>query len=52
MRSSNVDRNTYEPISSDVTAEEIGNWTQESRAQTDGVGLRVGNRAELATTTR
>jgi hypothetical protein len=46
------DRNTYEPISSDVTAEEIGNWTQECRAQTDGVGLRVGNRAALATTTR
>jgi hypothetical protein len=38
---------TYEPISPDVTAEEIGKWTRESRRQTDGMGLRVGNRSEF-----
>jgi hypothetical protein len=41
------DRSTYVPISSEVTAEEIGSWTQECRQQTDGTGLRVGNRAEF-----
>ena len=41
------DPSSYEPISSEVTAEEIGNWAQECRRQTDGVGLRVGNRAEF-----
>jgi hypothetical protein len=41
------DPSTYEPISSGVTAEEIGNWAQECRRQTNGVGLRVGNRAEF-----
>lgn len=38
---------SYEPISPDVTAEEIGKWTRESRRQTDGMGLRVGNRSEF-----
>jgi hypothetical protein len=38
---------TYEPISPDVSAEEIANWTRESRRQTDGAGLRVGNRSEF-----
>jgi hypothetical protein len=38
---------TYQPISPDVTAEEIGKWTRESRRQTDGLGLRVGNRSEF-----
>jgi hypothetical protein len=41
------DPSSYEPISAEVTAEEIGNWTQECRRQTDGIGLRVGNRAEF-----
>jgi hypothetical protein len=41
------DRSIYEPISAAVTAEEIGNWTREYRRQTDGMGLRVGNRAEF-----
>lgn len=37
----------YVPISPGVTAEEIGKWTQPTRRQTDGVGLRVGNKAEF-----
>jgi hypothetical protein len=41
------DRSIYEPISAAVTAEEIGNWTREYRRQTDGMGLRVDNRAEF-----
>ena len=41
------DRSAYQPISSEVSAEEIANWTQECRRQTDGTGLRVGNRAEF-----
>jgi hypothetical protein len=41
------DPSTYEPISTKVTAEEIGKWTQECHRQTDGTGLRVGNRAEF-----
>jgi hypothetical protein len=41
------DPSSYEPISTAVTAAEVGRWTQECRRQTDGVGLRVGNRAEF-----
>jgi hypothetical protein len=41
------DPSSYEPISTEVTAAEVGRWTQECRRQTDGVGLRVGNRAEF-----
>ncbi|MGW2599940.1 hypothetical protein [Streptomyces klenkii] len=37
----------YVPISPDVTAAEIGKWTQPARRQTDGTGLRVGNKAEF-----
>ena len=36
------DPSTYEPISTEVTAEEIGNWAQECRRQTDGVGSAGG----------
>jgi hypothetical protein len=38
---------TYKPISPEVTSEEIAKWTRESRRQTDGAGLRVGNRSEF-----
>lgn len=41
------DVSTYEPISPDVTAEEIAKWGVECGRQTDGAGLRVGNRAEF-----
>lgn len=41
------DVTTYQPISPDVTAEEISQWTRESRRQTEGLGLRVGNRSEF-----
>jgi hypothetical protein len=38
---------SYEPISTEVAADEIAKWAQECRRQTDGMGLRVGNRAEF-----
>ena len=41
------DVTTYQPISPDVPAEEIAKWTRESRRQTEGLGLRVGNRSEF-----
>ncbi|MGW4496027.1 hypothetical protein [Streptomyces sp. NPDC004376] len=41
------DVETYEPISSDVSAEDIGRVTREARRQTEGSGMRVGNRAEF-----
>ncbi|MFI6502051.1 hypothetical protein [Nonomuraea typhae] len=37
----------YVPISAEVSAEEIAKWTQPCRRQTDGMGLRVGNKAEF-----
>lgn len=41
------DVTTYQPISPDVTAEEMAKWIRESRRQTEGLGLRVGNRSEF-----
>jgi hypothetical protein len=37
----------YGPISSSVSTDDIGKMTQTVRQQTDGVGLRVGNKAEF-----
>ncbi|MFD5792934.1 hypothetical protein ACFWIO_05220 [Streptomyces diastatochromogenes] len=41
------DIGTYDPISPQVTAKEIGRYSQELRRQTEGAGSRVGNRAEF-----
>lgn len=41
------DVSTYQPISPDVTAEEIAKWTRPTARQTEGAGLRVGNRSEF-----
>jgi len=38
---------TYVPISSDVTPDEIAQWKQDAYRQVDGVGLRVGKKAEF-----
>ena len=37
----------YTPISADVSAHEIARWKQDAVRQADGVGLRVGKKAEF-----
>ncbi|MGE7388284.1 hypothetical protein ACQKM2_22725 [Streptomyces sp. NPDC004126] len=41
------DPSTYQPISPDVSVEEIAKHFQHPRTQTDGVGLRAVNRSEF-----
>lgn len=41
-------KESYTPISADVSPEEIEKFRQPVRVQTDGVGLRVGNVAEFS----
>lgn len=42
-----MNRDAYTPICAEVSAEEIARWKQDAVRQADGVGLRVGKKAEF-----